>query len=156
MTSDKELQSLQSADDLLECASCLQALGASVTVMGEKEGDSLYGEELTWLGFMIISQALSLKATLDENFSSITSALSPDGIWDEADYRLLLTRISNGFYPLDQARKEVMTTIKQIEKHIRRTKDLLSNFQKLRQKYVSLNDEASESNTDAPLRAAQG
>ena len=73
MTSDKELQDLQSADDLLECASCLQALGASVTVMGEKVEDSHYGEDLTWLGFMIISQAISLKTALDENFASIAS-----------------------------------------------------------------------------------
>ena len=104
---------------------------------------------------MIISQAISIKTTLDENFASIASALSPESVWDETEYRQLLTRISGGFYPFDQARKEVMTTIKQIENHIRRTKDLLSNLQKLRQKYVSI-DEGTEPGTDDPLRAAQG
>ena len=155
MPEESQKQGPKSADDLMDNASCLKALGTAVMVLGEQMEDSVYGEEVAWLGVMISGQALTMKEVLNANFSGIVSALSAPRVWDVEEYRSQHSRLSQGLLPLDQMQKEIMAAIKRIEGHLRQTKDLLNSFQKLRRKHVSLASDDDEAGQIAAL-ANQG
>ena len=155
MPEESQQRGPQSTDDLLDSAACLRALGAAVTVMSEQMENSLYGEEISWLGVLISGQALTMKEVLDANSIGIGPILSARCVWDVEEYRALYTRLSQGLLPLDQMQKEIMAAIKRIEGHLRQTKDLLNSFQKLRRKLVSLVPEEEEAGQTTAL-ANQG